>query len=184
MPTEDSTTQAFLQFEEEIWKPIPDFTGIYEVSSVGRVKRVARAKGATVGAILKPYLLPNGYFTVVLSKRSDQKRFYIHLLVLKAFRGEVPNGKQGNHKDGKKGNNQWSNLEYVSPSQNIQHALRNGLLHPAKGEKSGRHKLATNQVLDIRSLEGRFTCQQTAKRFHISISQIDRIWKRTTWKHL
>ena len=45
--------------------------------------------------------------------------------MLQAFEGSSP--LEVNHKDGDKHNNQLSNLEYVTSSENKQHALKTGL---------------------------------------------------------
>jgi hypothetical protein len=37
---------------EEIWKPVEDFEGIYEVSNLGRVRRIGKAKGAKLGNVI------------------------------------------------------------------------------------------------------------------------------------
>ncbi len=47
--------------EQEKWRTVPGLEG-YEVSSLGRVKRTARSKGAVVGAILQPYMTKGGLY--------------------------------------------------------------------------------------------------------------------------
>ncbi len=110
---------------KEQWKLFHD--GFYEVSNYGRVRRVARAKGARPGRVLRPRLCSQGYPRAglyIAGKRTDAK---VHRLVANAFLGPCPSGKQVNHKDGVKTNNHAENLEYVTPSENIQHSYRNGL---------------------------------------------------------
>lgn len=52
---------------------------------------------------------------------------YVHRLVAKLFIGSRPKGCIVNHKDGHKDNNHVNNLEYMTQSENVQHAVDNGL---------------------------------------------------------
>ncbi|MBE9142094.1 HNH endonuclease signature motif containing protein [Planktothrix mougeotii] len=55
------------------------------------------------------------------------KTFLVHRVVWEAFNGEIPQGLQINHIDGNKANNSLSNLELVTPAENIRHAVKTGL---------------------------------------------------------
>lgn len=119
----------------ELWLPVIDYVGIYEISSFGRVRRIARAKGATVGGTLKPGINGAGYLYVVLSKKSRTRNIQIHKLVAGAFLGERPVNHEINHKDGLKHNNYASNLEYVTRSENTRHAYHTGLIKKPFGKE-------------------------------------------------
>lgn len=77
--------------EKEFWKDIPEYEGLYQVSSIGRVKSVSRmAYGKRVKfleeRIIKPTLDANGYYYYVkLRKEGKYKKFYVHRLVCIAF---------------------------------------------------------------------------------------------------
>ncbi len=77
--------------EKEIWKDIPNYEGLYQVSSVGRVKSVSRTVyGKRVQflkeRIMKPTLDANDYYYYVkLRKDGRYKKFYVHRLVCIAF---------------------------------------------------------------------------------------------------
>lgn len=77
--------------EKEIWKDIPNFEGLYQVSNKGRVKSVSRmAFGKRVKfleeRIMKPTLDANAYYYYVkLRKDGRYKKFYVHRLVCMAF---------------------------------------------------------------------------------------------------
>ena len=93
--------------ELEIWKPIPNYEE-YEVSTFGRVKRLAYDKPVCGGSfqhcnerILSPQLRKNGYQTVMLSKKGVIKSFLIHRLVAITFIPNPDNLPQVNHKDKK-----------------------------------------------------------------------------------
>jgi hypothetical protein len=128
----------------EQWKDIKSFEGLYEVSNKGRVR--ALAKRNSLGNHLKEKLLKQtvnhkGYCRVVLYRDNKRHRFVVHRLVVSAFTGFVfPKGMrkyQVNHINGVKNDNQISNLEVVTPRENIQHAIETGLTEAYfKGSKN------------------------------------------------
>ena len=105
----------------EEWRCIPGTR--YRVSSLGSVARCWKDKIKTV----KPYKTNNKnkrYLRVGLGRGCKK---YVHRLVADAFIGPCPAGKQINHKDGNPQNNSINNLEYVTPKENIEHAIENRL---------------------------------------------------------
>lgn len=73
--------------ENEIWKSIKDYEGIYEVSSCGKVRRIHKDKRSSPFKILKLDTL-RGYKKVHLYKDGSGKPFQVHRLVAEAF---IPN---------------------------------------------------------------------------------------------
>lgn len=110
----------------EHWRPVVGFEGWYEISSIGRVRRVGRGKAARVGRILRPAVNHPGYLYVHLSRHNVQRNVSIHRAVAEAFIGPCPTGMELNHKDCDKKNNRPGNLEWVTRSRNTQHAHDNG----------------------------------------------------------
>lgn len=110
---------------EEIWKPISNYEGLYEISNLGRVKSYVKDPK---GRILKQAVNKNGYSNVNLCKPGDIPRnFKVHRLVAEHF---IPNEDKlpfVNHIDGNKSNNSASNLEWCTQSHNILEAYRLGL---------------------------------------------------------
>ena len=112
----------------EKWKTPLGFHGTYLISDKGRVMRTGPGRGATPGAILRHTKTHDGYHTVALRHGGEYHRRYVHVLVGEAFICERVGSMQFNHIDGKKDNNRLSNLEAVTPKQNMEHAKRMGLL--------------------------------------------------------
>lgn len=105
---------------KEIWKPIKDYEGLYEISNLGRVKSLK------FQTILKPYK-KNGYLCVNLYCNAETKHEYIHRLVAKAFIPNTNDYKYINHIDCDKHNNKVNNLEWCTQAHNIKESIRNHL---------------------------------------------------------
>lgn len=93
----------------------------YEVYSDGRIYSYKSKK------FLKPETKKDGYQRVILTdNEGKQKRYYLHRVVYEAVTGEpIPKGMQINHRSEVKTENMVSNLELVSPKQNINYGTRN-----------------------------------------------------------
>lgn len=119
--------------EIEIWKDIDGYEDIYQISTFGRVKRLAGIvhngyrSGFEEEKMMKLSFDKDGYHILGLSKNGKHKMLRVHQLVLKAF---VPNpeGKPiGNHIDGNKTNNHVNNLCWSTVAENNDHAYEIGL---------------------------------------------------------
>ena len=111
------------QLPGEIWKDIPGYEGLYQASTFGRIKRLEDEY-----QIVLKYWDFNGYPAVRLSKDNKQQDYTIHRLVAMTFLPNPENKTQVNHIDGNKYNSRLENLEWVTPSENMQHAVKTGLL--------------------------------------------------------
>ena len=106
----------------EIWKPVRNYEGLYEVSNMGRVKSL-NYKRTGKEKILKPY--GNGYLQVQLWKDGNREQPLVHVLVATAFLENTDNLPEVNHKDEDKTNNCVENLEYCSKLYNCNYGTRN-----------------------------------------------------------
>jgi hypothetical protein len=61
---------------------------------------------------MKPWVRPDGYLSVGLSRNSKQRAFYVHRLVAEAFLGPRPAGKETMHLNGDRTDNRVANLAY------------------------------------------------------------------------
>lgn len=103
--------------DEEIWKEIQGFEGLYAVSSKGRVKNIE------TGKVLKNRSNNHGYPYVALPKGDGKsKNMLLHKLVAEAFIPNPLNLPQVDHVDENKGNNDVSNLRWVTASENRVHS--------------------------------------------------------------
>lgn len=158
----------------EIWKPVPGYEG-YEASSEGRIRR-------TFSRILKGRA--DDYFRITMYT-PRLKRVAVHAMVASAFLGPRPPGLVHNHKDGNKINNRPDNLEYVTYSENIQHAY-DVLKRPRNsGVTHGRAKLTEDDVRSIRRMrEEGASIATIATHFKMSQAMICRITTRKNWTHI
>ena len=106
---------------KEIWKDIKGYEGLYQVSSLGRIKsmeRIARNNHRVRERILKTYIDKDGYIKCCLCKEGKRKPLMVHRLVAKAFIPNVNNYPVVNHKDEVKDNNIVDNLEWCTAKYN------------------------------------------------------------------
>lgn len=112
----------------EIWKPIKNYEGLYEVSNLGKVRRLKFINGVyNFNQIreCKQTLNTWGYMTVNLCKNGKSNTKRVHRLVAVAFLGE--SNLQIDHINGNKQDNRLVNLEYVTPKENTKRAWKKGL---------------------------------------------------------
>ncbi len=119
---------------QEIWKDIVNYEGYYQISSQGRVKKLARTiEREKMGNFIcqeKIYdasITPKGYYRIQLSKDGEKKNHMVHRLVAEAFVPNTDSKPFVNHKNSCRYDNNFENLEWVTPQENLQHAYDEGL---------------------------------------------------------
>lgn len=138
-----------------IWKPVPGYEGMYQVSRTGEVMALDRIDSdgnKRKQTMLAPYKKAKGYLSVSLWNGNSRKEQYVHRLVAMAF---LPNPApenltQVNHIDGIRTNNCVSNLEWVTSQENAAHGKR--VLKTLTRPVMGTH-MKTGEKVIFNSLE-------------------------------
>ena len=133
--------------------------------------------------------LKSGY--ILCFNPHNKKMEYVHRLVALRYciNPKPEEYHEVNHIDGNKTNNHYTNIEWCSRAQNIQHAYDTGLkaiVPTTKGEKVWSAKLKEEQVLEIRRLaeETTITRIQLSEKYNVTQHCISRIVNRKSWKHI
>lgn len=107
------------ELDNEEWKDIPDYEGLYKASNIGRIKRLDKEVPQTDGLvknlkekILELSLNSENKFRTTLIKDGIAKEHLVSRLTISAFKGK--SDKKIKHLDGVTTNNRKCNLEYVS----------------------------------------------------------------------
>lgn len=162
----------------EIWKNIKGFRELYQISNLGRVRRIDNKK------ILKPLNLSNGYKGVRLYKnKKEATTKKIHRMVAEYFISNPLNLPQVNHIDGNKSNNKVNNLEWCSNEYNMNHAVMSNLIK--KGEERNSSKCTEKSLLLLQNLiDYGFTIKQLSIIYLISKNAMKEIIRGNSYKHL
>lgn len=134
----------------EEWKEVEFNSEKFKVSSLGRVQ-------LKNGMISQGTLCHSGY----LSIGRGSKNYLVHRLIALAFCPKKQGKDYVNHIDGNPSNNKVSNLEWVTPKENIQHAVRTGL----QKQSSVKQIFSDGSFLEFPSI---VEAQRTTKIYHIS----------------
>jgi hypothetical protein len=170
----------------EIWKPVKGWENSHEVSSVGRVRSIAR-KGSKQKVLSQR--LVEGYPSVTLCADCARKSMYVHHLVALAFVGCPPGeigSKRGqytvNHKDFNKTNNSFENLEWLTCGENYIHAFSNGRVEVKRGGNATNRKLSPSDVKQIKKLLSQgVKPSELAKQFSVVRGTIYAIKSGLSW---
>ena len=117
---------------EEIWRPIANYEGLYEISDYGSVRSLPGSVFSRDGRVMKRKggLLKTHkrgrYTNKTLYKNMISKNYTIHRLVALAFIPNPENKPHINHIDNNRYNNHVNNLEWVSQKENLKHAYDQG----------------------------------------------------------
>ena len=175
----------------EIWKPIPGWEGLYEASSVGRIRSLARVDCAgrqRKGKILNPFDKEGKYRRVCLYRNGASKLCGVHQLVATAFIGERPSDMEVCHNNGDGNDNRLENLRYGTRKANaLDRILHGNQFHP-RGAQCASAKLTEAEAASIIS-RGKYAplivmVEDYKKQYGISRSTVKRILNGSIWAHI
>ena len=110
---------------QEIWRDVKGYEGLYAVSNWGRVKSL-NYRHTGKEKILRPGKHVDGYLSVVLCRCGRPKMYRVNRLVLSTFNPiDGMENLDCNHLDENKLNNRLENLEWVTHKENCNHGTRN-----------------------------------------------------------
>jgi len=115
--------------QQEIWKDITNFEGLYKVSNTGKVlsleSKVVHKNGnfhTKKEILLKAGVNKRGYESVGLYKNGEVQYFKVHRLVALAFIPNIECKPFINHINSNKTDNHLNNLEWCTPAENNIHS--------------------------------------------------------------
>ena len=170
---------------------IADYYFPYIVSTYGRVFSVRRLSGNDIDVHEMVHSIKkSGYHEIALCRWDHKNRKYIliHRLVALMFIPNPYNKPAVNHKDGNKSNNYIWNLEWVTNSENVQHAYSTGLHKIRRGEEIGDNKFTEKQVRELceflSSPNNKYPLSYIYTITPISKDMVRNIIRGKSWKHV
>jgi hypothetical protein len=140
-----------------------------------------KVKSLTTGKLMKTFLNPDGYEMVNITFRNGRRICRgVHRMVVESFFPYLNNSElyEVNHMDGNKLNNNLSNLEWVTRSENLEHARVTGLYKSSKGELNSNCKFNNDDIKDMRQLYNLgFKIIEIAKAYNSNRTYVGRIVK-------
>ena len=159
-------------FENEIWKPIPNYEDLYEVSNFGRLKTLKKLvickSGISYELQEKRNTLKyngNNYTNAILCKNKISKSFKMHRLVALTFIPNPENKPCVNHKNGIKYDNRVENLEWVTYSENG--------LDRWKNHREGRIIILQEFIPKIKTIKSNIFTEGIKFNFLTAIERLD-----------
>lgn len=171
--------------EKRISDLYPDIKDCYIIDDMGKIRNI------NTGNYIKINKNHNGYMRVSLMKKGGgTTSIQYHRLLMMLFKPTENMEKlQINHIDGNKENNALNNLQWVTPQENIHHAIKTGLTDFSylQGEKTNfSHYTEKDAKLVIDLLKSnKYTDKEISKITGFPVrSFIAKIRRKETWTYL
>jgi len=148
--------------ENEVWKDVKDYEGLYQVSNYGRVKHLKHKILTKIKNndfvikkehIMKLSLTNKGYLDVKLTKNRKSKHFQVHRLVAQTFISNPKNLSIVNHLDENPLNNNADNLEWTTTKENINYGTRTLRAKIKMSKKVNQYTLDNNFIRTWNSMQ-------------------------------
>lgn len=183
----------------EVWKPIPGYEGLYEVSNRGRIKSIAGFKRyAGKQRRIKIRIVRGCRSVCLVDKNGRKKEVLIHLLVLLAFVGPKPKDKQEcrHFPDKNPSHNCVENLQWGTYQEQWEDKVVHGTDNT--GHRYGEdHPSSTMTEAIVRKARelwvpakrgkikwGKYTVAWLSREFKVSKDALWGALLRKTWKHV
>ena len=175
-------TEIKLLLDERI-KDVTGFEGRFMITDFGRLFSInGRWKGVK---LMQPAVgKKEGYYITNLRMKPKNRHVRIHQLVGEHFVDNPDNKPQLNHDDGNKLNNHYSNLKWCTIAENIEHAVRTGLID-IKGEKHHHAKLKDCDIPLIFEMRNEgMLMKDIGNHFDVCRRTIGDVLNRRLWIHV
>ena len=182
---------------KEIWKKIvyKNVPPIYEVSNLGRIRRIAHELntknqfGEFPTKRKEKYMHftnnSNGYPMFTPQRDKEKQAHVVHRIVATAFIPNPENKPCVNHKDFDRTNNHLSNLEWVTYRENTLHATQNGVLVSYKGRESNLAKYTEKQVREVYNLcKSGLSQSKAGAVVGMPRPTVASIMQKVSWRHI
>lgn len=132
----------------EYWRTIPSFP-VYSASNLGRIRN------DRTNRIMHVFMNTRGYLALSIYINGERFQQMVHRLVAEAFLGGPYPDLDVNHIDGNKTNNCIENLEWCTRTENVRHAVHNGL-RPGPRRRAVRIIETGDEFESLRACAGYF----------------------------
>jgi hypothetical protein len=171
----------------EVWIPVPDFVGLYEASSMGRVRGLDRINthGRFIpGCILKGAPDGTGRLRISLWRNGHPHHSLVHKIIMRTFVGPCPPGQVTRHGPNGLRDNSLANLCYGTFTENMHDKTRDGT--QPMGREVWNARLTDEAVRDMRALyaAGGVTQRELSVRYGVGRRTVGKALSREKWKHV
>lgn len=127
--------------QNEIWKDIPGYAGLYQISNAGRIRSYSKMRGPV---LLRPKNLQSrvnkhGYLQKTLVNENGRKTWDIHRLVALTFIPNPENKPCVDHINTNRTDNRVENLRWVTYSENASNPITNAKQRKRIGPMAGKY---------------------------------------------
>ncbi len=168
----------------EVWRDVPGWEGLYQVSDQGRVRSLDRA--ARRGRVLKPCRrgFRLAYHAVSLYRAGKRTIAYVHITAALAFLGPQPTPQhEVAHGNGDPTNNRLINLRWATPAENAADKVLHGTV--VRGEGSASSRLTVWDVCVAHSMaDAGEDARAIAETLGMSRTNAHRIITGRAWAHI
>jgi hypothetical protein len=173
--------------EQEIWKSVEGFEGAYEVSNLGRARRIYNVKyqiEPKIKYLSTTWGKNQAYVKTTFYRKGHAVNRDLHIVILETFIGPRPSIRHhASHLNGNMHDNRLDNLQWCTAKDNMSHKKIHGTQQV--GENNPFAKLTENEVMAMRIMH---FCGSRAvdisNTFGVDQGLVGLIIKRKRWKHL